>query len=325
MASCFAVSAQDYLVEYHPNDLLVGTDAIDGGIDVAGLEDGAYAWMVLAGENLYGHVSKIGDTYDIAAVPESDMAATRNVTVGVILFIFFAVMVVVIMYGIFVMREDEREGRNPEDDRVVGPLRYNKVIGRKAAVLSFVGFLAILGVSFYMQTLFALSSQSVANNERAAEVVETTQRTQARMDELISQYDERYLGKARVAGYILDQNPALENRDDLQKLADVLMIQYVFTYDGNGVMTATNSSYANFTLARTPRTSPPSSASCSRARTRWCRKRSPTRYPGSCASTSACRCTTRPAPWTAPCRSAFARRAWRTCWRPSPWTACWAA
>ena len=87
----FAVSAQDYLVEYHPNDLLVGTDAIDGGIDVADLEDGAYAWMVLAGENLYGHVSKIGDTYYIAAVPESDMAATRNVTVGVILFIFFAV------------------------------------------------------------------------------------------------------------------------------------------------------------------------------------------------------------------------------------------
>ena len=248
----FAVSAQDYLVEYHPNDLLVGTDAIDGGIDVADLEDGAYAWMVLAGENLYGHVSKIGDTYYIAAVPESDMAATRNVTVGVILFIFFAVMAVVIMYGIFVMREDEREGRSPEDYRAVGPLRYNKVIGRKAAVLSFVGFLAILGVSFYMQTLFALSSQSVANNERAAEVVETTQRTQARMDELISQYDERYLGKARVAGYTLDQNPALENRDDLQKLADVLMIQYVFTYDGNGVMTATNSSYANFTLSEDP-------------------------------------------------------------------------
>ena len=164
----------------------MGTDAIDGGIDVADLEDGAYAWMVLAGENLYGHVSKIGDTYYIAAVPESDMAATRNVTVGVILFIFFAVMAVVIMYGIFVMREDEREGRSPEDYRHVGPLRYNKVIGRKAAVLSFVGFLAILGVSFYMQTLFALSSQSVANNERAAEVVETTQRTQARMDELIS-------------------------------------------------------------------------------------------------------------------------------------------
>lgn len=248
----FAVSAQDYLVEYHPNDHLVGTDAIDGGIDVADLEDGAFAWMELQGEELYCHVSKIGDTYYLAAVPESDMTATRNITVGVILFIFFAVMAVVIMYGIFVMREDEREGRDSGDYRAVGPLRYNKVIGRKAAVLSFVGFLAILGVSFYMQTLFALSSQSVANNERAAEVVETTQRTQARMDDLIDQYSERYLGKARVAGYILDQNPALANREGLQKLADVLMIQYVFTFDGGGTMTATNSSYANFTMSDDP-------------------------------------------------------------------------
>lgn len=245
----FAVSAQDYLVKYHPNEALVGVDAVDAGLDVAELEDGNVAWMELAGERLYSQVSKIGDVYYIAAVPESDMAATRNVTVGVILFIFFAVMTVVIMYGIFVMREDEREGRDPEDYRAMGPLRYNKVIGRKAAVLSLVGFLGILGVSFYMQTLFALSSESVANNERAAETVETIQRADERMTALQDQYGERYLGKARVAGYILDRNPALENREDLQRLADALMIQYLFTFDGNGTMTATNSSYANFTLS----------------------------------------------------------------------------
>ena len=108
----------------------------------------------------------------------------------------------------------------------MGPLRYNKAIGRKAAVLSLVGFIGILGVSFYMQTLFALSSESVANNERAAEAVETIQRADERMTALQDQYSERYLSKARVAGYILDHNPALANRDDLQRLADTLMIQY---------------------------------------------------------------------------------------------------
>ncbi|MBC5582815.1 mechanosensitive ion channel [Eggerthella guodeyinii] len=248
----FAVSAQDYLVEYHPNSNLVGTDAIDGGIDVTELEDGNVGWMELNGESLYCNVSKIGDLYYIAAVPESDMAATRNITVGVILFIFFAVMTVVIMYGIFVMREDERQGYDEGHFRTVGPLLYNKAIGRKAAVLSFVGFLAILLVTFYMQTLFALSSESVANNERVDEVVETIQRSTDRMEDLNDQYSERYLGKARVAGYIIDQNPALENRADLQKLADVLQIQYVFTYDETGTMVATNSSYANFVLSENP-------------------------------------------------------------------------
>lgn len=248
----FAVSAKDYLIEYHPNEGLMGADAIDAGIDAAQLEDGNYAWMELRGESLYCGVSKIGDTYYLTAVPESDMASSRNITVGVILFIFFAVMVAVIMYGIFVMREDERDGHDSEDYRPMGPVRYNKVIGRKAAVLSFVGFLAILLVTFYMQTLFALSTESVTNSERADEVVDTIALSNERMDDLMDQYSERYLSKCRVAGYVLDHNPALANRDDLQALADALQIQYVFTYDATGAMTATNSSYANFSLSEDP-------------------------------------------------------------------------
>lgn len=248
----FAVSAKDYLIEYHPDTRLVGADALEAGIDVAALEDGAFSEITLSGERLYAGVTKIDDTYYVAAVPEGDLAATRNITVGVILFIFFAVMTVVIMYGIFVMREDERRGHDPADFRAVGPLRYNKTIGRKAAVFSFVGFIAILGVSFYMQTLFALSSESVANDERAAEVEETIQRATDRMDALTNQYSERYLSKARVAGYVLDHNPGLANREDLQRLADVLQIQYVYVLDATGALTATNSSYANFTLSEDP-------------------------------------------------------------------------
>lgn len=248
----FAVSAQDYVVNYHPNANLVGTDAVDGGIDVSDLEDGKFSWMTLHGESLYCDVSKIGDTYYIAAVPESDMATSRAITVGVILFIFFAVMTVVIMYGIFVMREHERRGADESDYCTMGPLRYNKAIGRKAAVLSLVGFVAILLVSFYMQTLFALSSESVANNERVDEVVDTIQRSNDRMDELTDQYGRRYLSKCKVAGYIIDRNPSLANRDDLQNLADVLQVQYLFTFDSNGVLTATNSSYTNFVLSDDP-------------------------------------------------------------------------
>ncbi len=248
----FAISARDYLIEYHPNANLVGTDAIDGGIDVTDLEDGVSSWMELSGEKLYCSVSKIDDTYYIAAVPESDMAATRNLTVGVILFIFFAVMTVVIMYGIFVMREHERQGFDNQDLRDIGPLRYNKAIAKKAAVLSLVGFLGILLVTFYMQTLFALSSESVSNKERASEVTKTIQRAEERTTDLANQYSERYLSKCRVAGYILDQNPALANKEDLQKLANVLQIQYVNIINENGVQTATNSSFVNFTLSDNP-------------------------------------------------------------------------
>lgn len=110
----------------------------------------------------------------------------------------------------------------------------------------------MLVVSFYMQTLFALSSQSLTNNERVDQIASTIKRSQRRADELTEQYGERYLSKAQVAAYIIDNNPELATREKLQELADALQIQYVFTLDDRGVMTATNSSFTNFTLSEDP-------------------------------------------------------------------------
>ncbi len=248
----FAVSAQDYLISYHPDENLVGADALDAGLNAADLEDGAFATMTLDGNRLFCGVTRIDNTYYIAAVPEADMDASGMLTVGVILFAFFVVIAAVTLYGIFVLREDERSGHTNEDFARLGPLRFNRSIAGKAAVLSVVGFLGILVVSFYMQTLFALSSQSLTNNERVEQIADTIDRSQQRAEDLNDQYGETYLSKAQVASYIIDRNPSLATRAKLQELADVLDVQYVFTFDINGRMTATNSGYTNFTLSDDP-------------------------------------------------------------------------
>ena len=85
----FAVSGRDYVVSYHPNEELIGTDALDAGIDASHLENGTFTWITFNGERLYCGVSEIDGTYYLSAVPESEMIASRNLTVGVILFIFF--------------------------------------------------------------------------------------------------------------------------------------------------------------------------------------------------------------------------------------------
>ena len=247
-----AQNTQTYDEIYHPNADFVGQDALDAGIDASQLEDGAFGWITFNGERLYAGVSEIDGTYYIAAVPESELVSSRNLTVGVILFVFFSAAMIVALYGIFVMREDEKRGYKPENYVNLGPLRYNKAIGRKAVVLSFVGFLAVIVVTFYMQTLFSLSAESVSSKERAADIEAAIERTDAQADALTAQYDERYLNKAEVAAYILDANPALKTRDKLQELADVLQIQYVYVFDGAGVLTSTNSSYANFALSDDP-------------------------------------------------------------------------
>ncbi len=248
----FAVSAKDYVIEYHPDEDLIGADAIDAGLSVENLEDGTLANMTLAGEPLFCGVTKIGDMYYISAVPEADMAASSAITVGVILFAFFVVIAAVTLYGIFVLRDDERHGHSEEDYRRLGPVRLNRSIAGRALVLAIVGFLGILVISFYMQTLFALSSQSLTLSERAESIAKSIERSQASAAELEDQYGERYLSKAEVAAYIIDQNPELATREKLGEMADALQIQYIFTFNDQGVMTATNSSFTNFVLSEDP-------------------------------------------------------------------------
>lgn len=289
----FAVSARDYLVTYHPDGMLVGADAIDRGLPVESLEDGTSSWIDFDGERLYCHVALVDDTYYLLTVPESDMAASRNITAGVTLFVFFAVMVAIILYGVFVLHEEERRRRGEEvaesedveaalaaAEAAAGPdanidatgvaaaiahdanaqanaatsgITFNRRIGRKAAVLSLVGLIAVVGVTFYMQTLFALSSESVTNNERVSSIEQTMRTAEDRAAALTDQYSERYLSKARTGAYIIDQNPSLaSDRAKLQELADVLQIQYVFTFDAQGNLVASNSTFVNFSLSDDP-------------------------------------------------------------------------
>lgn len=69
----FAVSGRDYVVSYHPNEELIGTDALDAGIDASHLENGTFTWITFNGERLYCGVSEIDGTYYLSAVPESEM------------------------------------------------------------------------------------------------------------------------------------------------------------------------------------------------------------------------------------------------------------
>jgi moderate conductance mechanosensitive channel len=248
----FAVSSKDYSITYHPDESLIGTDALGQGIDVTELEDGDYGWLELAGNRLYCGVSVVDDTYYVFAVPENDMTASRNLTVGVILFAFFVVIAAVVLYGVFVMADDEKNGHTADEFAHVGGLVVNRTIRKRAAVLAVVGLIGVLVVSFYMQTLFALSSQSITNAARAEQVAESMQQASDQTDELKEQYSERYLSKAKVAAYAIQNNPELASRAKLQELADVLDVQYLYTFDGTGTMTATNSSYSHYSLSDDP-------------------------------------------------------------------------
>ena len=49
----FVISAKDYTFLYHPDEAMIGLDALDAGVRVEDLEDGGSCWMTVNGQELY--------------------------------------------------------------------------------------------------------------------------------------------------------------------------------------------------------------------------------------------------------------------------------
>ncbi len=240
------ISSQDYTVLYHPDEDFVGKDGLSYGLDPAFLEDGNFGWQTINGTERYAGVTEIDGAYYLALVPRSDMTSSRNIFMAVILAVFAVAVSIIIMHGIFVMREEEREGITEEEIGKIGPFRYNKSIARRAAMIAIVGFVVTVGASYYMQTLFSLSSQSLSNRQEVADIVYDSDSVNDRVTSLNDEYEERYLPICQVIGHILDENPDLMNQKDLQDIADMLHVQTIIAFDGNGQLRATNDSYTKY-------------------------------------------------------------------------------
>ena len=246
----FSISSQSYEILYHPNEAMIGRDALSSGISVSDLEDGNFSWMTLNGKRFYAGVTELDRVYYIAAVPEAEIEGARNPTVGIILFIFFAVMTIVITYGVLVMYDYEKKGDQGLAYVKLGRLGYNKVVGGKTVSLSVVGLLFLLVVTYYMQTLFALSNQSISNHQRVNDVEETILRYESQEETLREQYNDWYLSKCQTAAYIIENNPSLAERETLKLLADTLQVTNIYVFDQTGTVTATSSTYDRFQVSQ---------------------------------------------------------------------------
>lgn len=247
----FAVSATDYTFKYHPDEELVGADALDCGLNVEDLDDGHYGWLTVNDERLLCSVTEIENTYVVCAIPEKEINSSSYVTVGVVLFVFFVVVTLIVVYSIFALQDHESsEDRVRKNYKKIFGFYFNKAVGTKIGVISIIGVLCILFSSLYMQTLFALSRQSMSNNTHVEEVQDTVELYQEQIQTLEDQYDTRYLNKARAAAYVITQKPALETKEDLGKLSEILDVESVSVFNEEGTIVASNTSNLNFSLSQ---------------------------------------------------------------------------
>ncbi len=260
----FVISAKDYTFLYHPDESLIGLDALDAGIRVEDLEDGGSCWMTVNGQELYCGVVKADDVYILCAVTRGEINSANAITVIVVLFVFFTAITVVVFYAVVMLRDEQtkaaaRASSPPDAEdgeseyKLLGPFRWHSRVGRRLISVSALGLLSILVISFYMQTLFSMSRASFANTQRLEEIEMTVGRYQANVDMLTEQYNTSYVSKGETAAYILGKRPDIfEDRDRLAELSRAIGVEYIFVFDRDGKIAATDSPYTNFVLSEDP-------------------------------------------------------------------------
>ena len=244
----FAVSAKDYTFLYHPDDTLIGRDSLTNGVSVENLEKNRFEWMTGDGQKLFCGVTKVEDVYIVCAVTSEEILASRNTTVAIILFIYFAVITLVITYAFFLLDEEKQSDRK----KLFGNFYYNHAVGRKIGAISLAGLVCILLISFYMQTLFSLSRQSMSNTQRVEEVEKKISQYTKERDAVKEQYDGRYLNKCRITAYIIEKKPELAEHDTLAMLSEILDIKSIHIFDETGRQIATDAILGDFVLSENP-------------------------------------------------------------------------
>ena len=268
----FAISAQDYTFDYYPEDDVTGSDALKAGIKASDLEQDHYGWMSINGERYYCGVAEVEaeDAYVVCAIPESEIMSSSTMTTGIVLFVFFMVITLVNAYAVILLREQDARrvfgnSKNGHDDSSddlgaadrsryisIGKFIFDKKTGVRLGVVTVLGLVAIVAVSFYMQTLFSISSHSISNMENTQAVEDTLKENEETVNMLVKQYNRRYLNKALVAADILDDNPQLWNREDLSEMCDALDIEGIEIFDNTGTEILSDSTSANFKISSDP-------------------------------------------------------------------------
>lgn len=248
-----AISSQDNTFLYHPNEEMIGQDAISAGMDISLLKNNTYGWQTIRGQRFYCGTAELEDSraYVVFAIPYQEISESVNMVVFVSLFMAFVVISLVIVYGILLLYARELHG---DKDNVVefGPFKLDKNVSTKVSAVAMVGLVFVVVVSFFMQTLYSVSAYSNINNAYVIELEKSMEESREQSQRLTDMYNERYLNKCWIAAQTLTYNPDLRTRADLIRMAEALNVSQIYVFDRNGEMTATSAPVNHFTISQDP-------------------------------------------------------------------------
>ncbi|MDO4478726.1 MAG: mechanosensitive ion channel [Lachnospiraceae bacterium] len=269
----FAVSPLNDTFVYYPEASLQDKNIAAAGLDINQLSDGVNDFMTINGAKYFCSVADMDGYRIVCAVPESEITRTACLTMVIALIVFLVLAGILSLYAVLLRREQNQaamvamadaqaenrpqaEGRSPADtpaSRAKRTGRFNPTMSKKLMVAGIIALVATFIVAYFVQTLMAISTQSVTNGRRAVEAVHALEESALEAETLNAEYKEDYIEKAEQAAFILkhlDREALTETF--MLRLRDALRLDAIQYFDANGHTIASTSNLWNYTLSTDP-------------------------------------------------------------------------
>lgn len=251
--SNISVGQSGYILAFHtvkktvlfsPNTGDIGKMASEFGIDVDTLKDGQDLRLVYDGVEYLASCKKIDHGMILTVVPYSEITSNDMRTMGISLAVYLTFITIIILYTIFV-REDKIYHKEDQDPQ--------KIINKNITAIVIVGTLMSFGFCFYMNTLFTLSGQSITNENRDKELIDSLNKNAATLSRQESEYNEQYSQKLNELAYIIKNvDSSLLTRSFMSELKNVLKVNSVMYYDLDGNTIAANTDNWSYSISKDP-------------------------------------------------------------------------
>ena len=231
----------DYVLIYYPDSDLIGNSASSVGINTSLIQNDTSNYVTINGETYFCTTDQFSGDYYVCAVPQSELTANKNVTIGIALTIYLIAVAVMILYAYYASN----------DSSMLKDPKFKKDLGGRLIGIATVSIVVIALSTYFMMTLFSLSRQSITNKHRLNETLETLETAAYEKDYISDQFDESYLEKAHLLGKVIeemgDDNLTLEFMQGLAKNLDAERIRY---FDLNGNTVAANEAFWGLQISK---------------------------------------------------------------------------
>ena len=204
-------------------------------------------WLTILGERYFtvSVADEEDNTTTVCAVSYRDMTKNITIALGVLYALIILIVTTLAGYSYFCRQEEQRS------ENESGPYSRAIVI-RKMKIYIMVGLVLVALVTFYIQSLYSLSLNSMEAAEAKQNIQAALEDTDSKRSTLEKIYDRQYLDVAKATSYILSRQPELRTQEDLATLSRIFGADYIMLFDADGKETVSDSEIFDFEISDDP-------------------------------------------------------------------------